>query len=184
MRPVFDYRTTNTQAYNSFKSEHKGLAKKIKDRKTWESILRDLNFGHYLIMLEHGCFIKLPYGFGKVGITKYKKKMTRIDENGEQKIILPIDWKKTAEMGKTIYHTNLHTDGHKCSLYWDQANSRFPLSKFFKIEGVRKLNRHMAAYLLEPNESNRIDKYIYNPFVAWRTKLAEQEDEDNNNDNG
>lgn len=57
-------------------------------------------------VVEENDGFKLPFGLGYICAGRY------IPTN------LLIDWKKTNESGKHVYHLNLHTDGYAVKAYW------------------------------------------------------------------
>lgn len=181
-RPTFDYRTTSIEGWKKFKKDYPKLAKKL-GKTRWIKIIRDLNFSHFLYMIETGNFVRFPYGLNMIGITKFKKKLRFFtDKNGNKHPSLPIDWKRSKEEGKLIHHINYHTDGHIMGLFWNQSNSRFPFNKYYKIDGVRKVNRHLAQYLLSSSDPNKIDKFINDPYKSWLESIKKQYEENINND--
>lgn len=162
-RPIFDYRTTSTIAWDSFKQEFPKLAKKI-GKTLWVKILRDMNFSHFTYMEKSGNFIKLPFGLSKIGLTKYKRVVKK--KNG--KYNLPIDWKRTKEEKKVVYLVNNHSDGYRVNLFWNRGTAiYFPFCKYLKINLTRKNNRHLADFIQNSEDPNKIERLLYNPYKKF-----------------
>src|SRR5687768_12533887 len=110
MRVKVGYRTTERAVYNRFCLAHPEI--KISFEK-WKEVIYTYNYAFRDYILESGEKAKYPWGFGSFAISKKKVKKFK-EWNGKTYINLPVDWKKTKEMGKTIYHFNAHTDGFRC----------------------------------------------------------------------
>jgi len=81
--------------------------------------------------------IKLPFGLSDVFINKYKQEV----KNQDGKVNLPIDWKRTKEFGKKIYHLNKHTDGFIFKWFWAKGDAKFKFKDLWSFKAVRKNTR-------------------------------------------
>jgi hypothetical protein len=93
----------------------------------------------------NGARVKLPYGLSDVFINKYKQDI----KNKEGKINLPIDWKKTKEYGKKIYHLNKHTDGYTFKWFWAKGDAKFKFKDLWAFKAVRKNTRKINTLVKE-----------------------------------
>jgi hypothetical protein len=93
----------------------------------------------------NGARVKLPYGLSDVFINKYKQDI----KNKDGKINLPIDWKKTKEYGKKIYHLNKHTDGYTFKWFWAKGDAKFKFKDLWAFKAVRKNTRKINTLVKE-----------------------------------
>lgn len=159
-RPVVEYRTASKQCYEDFcrKNPHINIS-----FSKWREVIYAHNQMYVDHVLETGQAIKLPYGFGKLSVNKKKPKVTR-KWNGKIHIVLPIDWKKTKEEGKRIYHMNLHTDGYKFRWIWFASSARFQNSDVWNFKPARTVSRLLGSYL------KKTDKNYKDVYAEWLTK--------------
>jgi hypothetical protein len=100
--------------------------------------------------LVTGNEVKLPYGFGPIQVVKWKPKKVVKDPKGGEHINLAIDWAKTKEKGKYVYHINAHTDGYRFKWRWAPALSRIENADIYLFKPCRKMSRMLAKYLKDP----------------------------------
>lgn len=99
---------------------------------------------------------KMPYGLGYIQIVKYKPKTM----SGKS---LSVDYKSSAEYGKTIYHLNEHSDGYKFRLYWSRLPQTFPDRYKYQLSLVRANKRRLAQLIFNKHDYINIDDIqIYN----------------------
>lgn len=147
-RPRIEYRTTSAEAFRMFKELHPDV------NITWmqfNNILRTCNEMIMEHVMESGEKFKLPHGFGEISVHKWKPKRKRKIPDGREINNLPIDWKKTKELGKYVYHLNHHTGGYKCRWVWFPHDARFKNSNVFTFKPNRVPSRKLAQYLKLPN---------------------------------
>jgi hypothetical protein len=148
MRPRIDFRSTSKAAYADFKKQYPSEELSFPE---FKKIL--LLFNSLLVdyILETGDRLKLPFGLGEISVAKYKPRRTKTfqDKTGATVTIpgLPINWQKTRQQGKIIYHLNSHTDGHKYRWKWFRTKARFSTSKCFSFRANRITSRKLAHYL-------------------------------------
>ena len=157
MRVVVEYRTASRECYNDFCRLNPTI--KLSFEK-WREIIYTHNQMYVDHVLETGQAVKFPYGFGRFSINKKKPKATRKWKD-KVYINLPIDWKKTKEHGKKMYHMNAHTNGYKCSWMWFQRDARFADSDIWNFKPCRVISRLVAKYL------KRSDKNYVDVYVEW-----------------
>ncbi len=114
--------------------------------------------------------IKLPFGLSDVFINKYKQEPKT--ENG--RINLPIDWKKSKELGKRVYHLNQHTDGYTFKWFWLKSDAKFKFKDLWSFKAVRKNTRSV-------NKKIRVDDVEYKEWYNKNAKGAKQKREANSN---
>lgn len=151
------YRTASKDTYKRFKENHPEI--KI-DYLTWSNIIYTFNYAFRDYVLETGILCKYIHGFGDFAITKWKPSKTKILPTGEETIALPIDWKKTKEHGKYIFHMNYNTDGYKFKWKWFNRNSKIFLTKYWNFKPSRVSSRLLKHYISLPDYQ---DKYL-----SWR----------------
>lgn len=144
MRSKYEYRTTARDVYNRFRSKHKDVDLSYTD---WCNIIYTFNYAFRDHLLETGEKEKFPYGFGEFCITKYKPARTKYTLQGEEVVGLPVDWKKTREAGKKIYHMNFSTDGYKFRWYWKHGSARFQKADIWSFKPSRVSSRLIKHYV-------------------------------------
>lgn len=93
----------------------------------------------------------LPARLGTIRIKKYKPKI-KLDENGKLNLNqFPIDWKKTKEVGKKVYHLNRHFDGYRIMWYWNKLNSNVRNQSVYKFKEARQYQVESGRAVLNPN---------------------------------
>lgn len=162
MRVKVDYRTASIENYKSFCKQYPDIELDFDD---WRLILytyMDMFKEH---LLETGKMEKLPSGFGEFFINKRKSDKTHII-NKKEKIVLPIDWKKTKEKGKKVYNFNFHTEGYRFGWLWNKAASRIKFSNLWYFKASRTTSRLLSHYLKAD------DKYqhIYVEWLKYKRK--------------
>jgi len=150
------YRTTEKDVFKRFKEKHPDI--KI-DYTTWCNIIYSFNYAFRDSVLETGKKIKFPYGFGDFAITKFKPRKNKTLPDGREIIGLPINWKKTKELGKFVYHMNYNTEGFKFKWQWDKKNARFLYSSLWCFKPSRITSRLLSHYLLEPEQQYKYQEW-------------------------
>lgn len=156
MRVAVEYRTTEKDVFKRFKQKHPEL--KI-DYNTWCNIIYNFNYAFRDYILETGKKVKFPYGFGDFTITKYKPKKEKELPDGTKIIGLPINWAKTKEHGKLIYHMNFNTEGFKFKWQWDKKNARFQYSALWCFKPSRVTSRLLNHYLSQPEQHYKYQEW-------------------------
>lgn len=141
-----DVYTSSKKAYDQFKSEtgFRGTFKEFKD------CIIELNKYYINYMLESANMIILPYGMGKLGIQKGKRKVFyKLQENGIiEKISWSINWGKTKKEGKLVYNTNEHSDGYTFSYKWLKTEAKFTNPSFWKMKMSQFAKDELKARIL------------------------------------
>lgn len=112
----------------------------------WKKIIYSFMYNFRDHILETGEIVKLDEGLGAFTIRKRKPVKTRMI-NGEMKIALPVDWKKTKEKGKKIYHFNFETEGYKFKWWWIMRLATFSNISVWTFKASRDSRRLLARYL-------------------------------------
>ena len=93
-------------------------------------------------ILEDAGEFQLPYRLGSLRIKKTKM------DYGNKNHMRP-DWKKTKELGKTVYHLNDHTDGFRYRWAWNKSNVVTVGKKLYSFYPTRTNKRTLAQLLKE-----------------------------------
>lgn len=99
------------------------------------------------IILEEIDGFKLPYGLGYLVATKFIPKNPAID------------WKKSKELGTTVYFTNLHTFGYSVRVSW-----------YSFIHDCNRSNSFRNIYMFKTAES--LSKRVAKKFAAGKDYLC------------
>ena len=91
------------------------------------------------ILKEAGEF-HLPYRLGSIRIKK-----TKMDYSNKN--MMRPDWKRTKELGKTVYHLNDHTDGFRYRWAWNKSNVVTVGKKLYSFYATRTNKRELARLL-------------------------------------
>jgi len=118
-------------------------------RKDYEHVMKRLNelIAEQMVKGELLC-LKLPHGLGEIRMEKH---FTPDDHRRR------IDFKKTKELGMTIYHDNSHSHGYFGEMKYDKSKARYRNKTIYSFEPVRAVSRGMAKEIIE---NNVVLKYI------------------------
>lgn len=120
------------------------------DYKQFKDILDKFNEQILNCLLQSSGGFKMPFGLGYVQIVKYKPKSMTPKS-------LSVDFKSSAEYGKTIYHLNEHSDGYKYRLYWSKVPQTFPDRYRYQLSLVRQNKRQLAQLIFNNNDYINVD---------------------------
>jgi nucleoid DNA-binding protein len=143
MKTKVGWRSAGRKTYDTFCLEHPSIKLSYDE---WKNIIYSFNESVRDYVLETGEKVKLPFGFGEFSINKKKNKRFK-EINGEQKVVLPIDWKKTKEKGKKIYNFNHHTEGFYFGWVWFKKTSTLRFREMWYFKASRPTSRLLAHYL-------------------------------------
>ncbi len=154
MRVPVEYRTASKKCYEAFckANPHIHIA-----FDKWKEIIYTYNEMYVDYVLKTGDAIKLPWGFGKISVNKSKQRATR-KYNGKTYINLAIDWKRTKQEGKYVYHLNHHTHGYKFRWKWFGTSALFFQSDVWNFRPSRVVSRKLTQYLKD-KKNPYIDLY-------------------------
>lgn len=152
-RVAVQYRSTSKKVYKRFKEKHPHTNI---DFNTWASIIYNFNYAFRDYLLETGYRSKFIHGFGEFAISKWRPQKI-VEINGVEYINLPVDWKKTREHGKKIYHMNYGTDGYKFRWKWFAKPARFFVSSLWNFKPSRVTSRLLKHYISLPDYQ---EKYL------------------------
>ena len=143
MRTKIDWRSSSKENYKDFCSKHPGIELSYQQ---WRDIV--YNFNEYFrdYILETGERAKYPFGFGEFSIIKKKRTKVKVID-GKEYINLPIDWKKSREKGKKIYHLNYDTEGYFFGWLWFKETSRIKHTVLWYFKPARATSRLLTHYL-------------------------------------
>lgn len=141
------YRSASKEAYNNFCTSHPEVSLTYLQ---WKQIIYTYNYAFRDYILETGERVKLPWGLGSFTISKRKTKRSVIFK-GEEKMILPINWPKSIELGKRVYILNTHTDGYRYKWTWFPNDARIYQAFIWVFKPSRITSRKLAEYLKKPS---------------------------------
>lgn len=144
MRTRVDYSQTSRRTYKQFCKENPEIELSYLQ---FIEIIYSFNYGFRDHLLETGMKGKLPWGMGDFAVSKKKPRMKKVLENGHEMITLPVDWKKSREHGKKIYHLNSHTGGFKFRVKWFIHTARFYNSELWSFKPSRVTSRLIQHYI-------------------------------------
>jgi len=148
-RNKVEFWTHSKENYNRFLVEHKITDKELSYKK-YKKIIETCNWMFIEYALRTGFKVTLPFGFGSLAVVK-KKIKTYKEYKGKQYVNLRIDWAKTKEVGKRVYHTNEHTDGYNYRWRWSPKDAKFHLSNLYTFKPQRYASRSINKYIKKPN---------------------------------
>ena len=102
-------------------------------------------------MLQRNVIFNLPFRLGTLSIIKSKLKLDRLNVHG-------VDWPKTVETGKYVYHLNEHSHGYKYTFYWNKKNKAVKNLYFYRLVPTRQNKRYLAKLI----KSNKYDYFEKN----------------------
>ena len=146
-----DYGLSDFYKYYKKMYDHKEFTSKwmekhekyLVDSSTYKKIIKD---GNKLIskqILEEAKVIQLPAGMGFFKIEKKKMNLGSLKKSKN----LKIDWKRTKELGKTVYHLNEHTDYHRYKWHWIKKKMRIPNKTPYSFIACRTNKRAISKLL-------------------------------------
>lgn len=157
MRTAVEYSQTSKSTYNQFCEEHPEISISYLE---FINIVYSFNYAFRDYLLETGMKGKLPWGIGDFAVSKRRPKRYKNLPNGDTIVNLPIDWKKTKQHGKKIYHMNAHTEGFKFRIKWFKKSPRFTYSEIWNFKPSRVTSRLIKHY---------IDKGHQHRYYEWDT---------------
>ena len=116
----------------------------------YKNICIDFNKMICKYILEEAGEFELPYRMGTLRIKK-----TKMDYSNKN--YMRPDWKRTKELGRTVYHLNDHTGGFRYRWAWDKSSIRTVGKKLYSFTATRTNKRTLAALLKD--EDKNIDYF-------------------------
>ena len=138
-RIPIDWSSTGVKNYRDFKKKNKNIDISNKDWRLVNLMFYDMARDY---ILSTGKPFKFAAGIGSVYI---HKKIRRKFNRG--KINLPIDWKRSKELGKKVYLLNAHTEGYFFGYLWHKEKSMLYHSRLFIFEPSRISSRSIKKYI-------------------------------------
>jgi hypothetical protein len=143
-----EYRSISRENYDRFLIEHNLKETDISYAKYCKNI-EVCNWMFVEYALRTGLKVHLPYGFGAIAVNK--KMLKRYKEyKGKKYVNLRINWAKTKELGKKVYHTNEHSDGYNFRWIWFSDDSKLHLSDLYVFKPGRYPSRAINKYVRKP----------------------------------
>lgn len=161
-----EYRTYSRENYDRFLKETNISEQELSYPKYCKN-LEVCNWMFVEYTLRTGQKVSLPYGFGALAINKKKLKMYK-EYKGKKYINLRVNWAKTRELKKKVYHTNEHTDGYNFRWLWFCSDAKLHLSDLYVFKPGRYPSRAINKYLRKPDGNY---KEIYLEWLNHDNKL-------------
>lgn len=166
-----EYRTNSRENYDRFMKENKLIEKDLSYAKYCKN-LEICNWMFVEYALRTGQKVQLPYGFGSIAVNKKMlkrfKEFKDKDGNIRKVVNLRVNWAKTREIGKKVYHTNEHSDGYNFRWIWFGAESKIHLSDLYVFKPGRYASRAISKYVKKPGGQY---KEIYLEWLNQDNKL-------------
>lgn len=157
MRTKIDWRSASKENYKDFCRKHPSIS--ITSEK-WRDIIYGFSESFRDYILETGEKARLPFGFGEFSIIKKKKEKFKT-KDGKEYINLSIDFQKTREKGKIVYHMNYHSDGYSFGWQWFKRSSVIKYSKLWYFKAARPTSRLLAHYI-------KVNKEYQQLYKEWK----------------
>lgn len=140
-----EYRQASRETYRRWKDAN---PKEDLTYVEFQQIVYAFNYAFRDYLLETGERAKLPWGIGDFAISKKKRRVYKINaETGKEMIVLPVDWKKTRELGYKVHHLNRHTDGMVFKVKWFISTARFKMPVIWAFKPNRITSRLITHYI-------------------------------------
>lgn len=143
-RSRVDFSLTSKSTYKLFKQENPDINISYLE---YVNIIYSFNYAFRDYLMETGMKGKLPWGIGDFAVSKRRPKKIKIMPDGSEKMNLPVDWAKSRNTGKRIYHFNFHTEGYKFRIKWFPKKARFEYSELFVFKPSRITSRLIKHYI-------------------------------------
>lgn len=143
-RSKVDYSQTSKSTYKQFCEEYPEISISYLE---FINIIYSFNYAFRDYLLETGMKGKLPWGIGDFAVSKRKPYRHKKLKDGREVLNMPIDWKKSREKGKRIYHFNAHTEGFKFRIKWFKKSPRFIYSEIWNFKPSRITSRLIKHYI-------------------------------------
>lgn len=140
---------TISDFYNLYKKEHKnGLS-----RKEYMGAMTEFFVELRIEIIEKRYNFRMPFRLGDIRIKKCKH-TGDLDAHR-------IDWKKTKELNKKVYHLNIHTGRYYFKWVWNKIHSGIKVKNrnFYHFRPVRASTRHLAKHIKESSSNPEVRDY-------------------------
>lgn len=144
-RVTRDYRSSSKKAYYDFCLQYPRIDLSFKE---WKKIIYTYNQNYRERILLTGEKVRMPYGFGEFSIHKTKPKIIVV--NHKEINTMRIDWKKTKQVGKRVYHLNRETGGYKFRWLWFKHRCLLYVPEVWNFHPTRESSKKITEYLLKP----------------------------------
>lgn len=108
-------------------------------------------------VLDNTAGYKIPEHMGYLAVTRYKSKKRNVD------------FKRTKELGQTVYHTNFHSYGYTGRIQWFSSQIvRCKFHQIYKFIPERKVSRELAKKIKAGKVYNEFD---YSHFKQKKIRI-------------
>lgn len=128
-------------AFKAFNKTQKKDSLLYVDYSTYKGICADFNKKITKHILHDSGTFKLPHRLGEIRIQKKKMDFSMLNK-------LKVDWKRTKELGKRVFHLNDHTDNYRYKWYWKKRTVIVKNKSVYSFIPTRTNARALAQILL------------------------------------
>lgn len=139
---------TLKHAYIAYKELSEKKDFKAVEKRIYTKVCKDFNKTMMSLILDKSDEVTLPFRLGKLSVVKKEKNFNRIYSNK-----MPVDWKKTKELGYRVYHLEKHI----YQLYWNRRDCVVKFKTAYKFKGCRKAVRKIAENI----KVKKLDYFTY-----------------------
>lgn len=134
-------------------------------RKVYGEILKEFNGFVRDGLSNKGIGYVFPHGLGRMELRKSKQEVF-IDDNGDVKNFLPVNWKETRKLWNEnpaakekkvkIKYTNEHTGGYTFRIVYQRSRANYKNKSVYKIRFNREMKRNLSKSIFQ----GRIDAFL------------------------
>lgn len=140
-------RLTLVDLYDRYTYKDSPESKYYVTKDTYLNIIKDFSYLLIKHLVQTGRSFRFP---GGLGVLEVKKRKASIG-------VRKVDFQKTKELGKVIYHTNSHSNGYYALFKWDTWKTPFVHSTLYCFKATRNATRYLSQQI---KDNNTILKYL------------------------
>lgn len=134
-----------------YRHYRKTVGLKAKSKSVFNKFIRALNTEITEQFLSKPQDVQLPQNCGTIGIRKSKMRF-------DCRRSLRVDWKKTKELGKVIYHLNDHRNNYRYNINWNKGQTTN--IRIYSFVPPRSTSRRLAQILLTNPSMDYFERII------------------------
>lgn len=124
------------------------------DYEKWKKVIYSVHYLVSRLIITDNIILKLEYSLGYYGIEKAKGSERR-----------RVDFNQTKKLGRTVYHSNLHTDCYYFRFAWRKKRTNMHLNtnlKFYKFTPIQDQERREIG---KRGLANWVKRCATDPFI-------------------
>lgn len=110
-------------------------------------------------LIDRIIFDSYDFKLNGLGTLSLKKNKVKKFVDGAINKKMAVDWKKSREYNKIIYHLNEHTDGYKY-LFEFKPSKIFKNINYFEFKIARRNSRYLAKILKNEDVYGKVNAYL------------------------